>query len=100
MGLFHGSEGNTHPDTLPYSSISGKGSCICPVAETRLDVRRPLISQLRTTGGGQSGQVHKGVDPRGWVDAPVFKDILIFQKGDLYNSRRRNPSSEVGIVVL
>ena len=29
-------------------SISGTESIICPVAETRLDIPRPLINQIRT----------------------------------------------------
>ena len=37
-------------DALLFS-ISGTGSFICPVAQTRLDIPRPLFTQSWTTGG-------------------------------------------------
>ena len=40
-------------DTLLYS-ISGTGSFICPVAQTRLDIPRPVFTQSWSTGGGGS----------------------------------------------
>ena len=44
--------GNRQPGDNPLLfSISGTGSFICPVAQTRLDIPRPLITQSRSTGG-------------------------------------------------
>ena len=39
-------------DALLFS-ISGTRSCVCPVAQTRLDIPKPLITQSWTTGGGR-----------------------------------------------
>ena len=38
-----------HQDTMPYFSISGTGSFICPDGQTLLDIPRPLIIQSWTT---------------------------------------------------
>ena len=44
--------GNRPPGDNPLLfSISGTGSFICPVAQARLDIPRPLITQSRSTGG-------------------------------------------------
>ena len=39
----------------PTLLISGMGSFICPVAQTRLDIPRPLITKSWTTGGDGGG---------------------------------------------
>ena len=40
-------------------SIRGMGSFICPVAQTRLDIARPLIIPSRSTGGNRNVQPHE-----------------------------------------
>ena len=48
--------GHRPPGDNPlFFSTSGTGYFICPVAQTRLDILRPLITQSRSTGGGGGG---------------------------------------------
>ena len=45
-------------------SISGTGSFICPVAQTRLDIPRPFFTQSWTTGGKVKVLQHKADSKR------------------------------------
>ena len=56
--------GNLPPghDALLFS-VSGTGSVICPVAQTRLDMPRPLFTQSWTTGGSQSAPAQGRFEP-------------------------------------
>ena len=57
-----------HRDTMPYSSTSGKGSFICPVIQTRLDIPRPLITQLYRPLGGKSNMITFSV----YISRPMY----------------------------
>ena len=82
--------GNRPPGDNPlFLSISGTGSFICPVAESRLDIPRPLITESPSPGGKprcsvprwDSNRQHIGPEsnalPTGMLNPTVFDKYVI-----------------------